>query len=337
MAPSTSTNPSICRVGFVGTGGVATRHAGVLAAFEDVELVAATDVDPERAAEFARRHDLAVVPDVAALLAREVDAVYVGVPPFAHGAVEAELAAAGVALFIEKPLAIDAPTAEEIGQQLAAAGVLTRVGHHWRCAAPVHRARELLAGREIRLVSGAWWDKVPPVGWWTDRRRSGGPLVEQAVHVLDTARVLAGDIIEVHAFSAGSVPGGSVDAATAAVLRFASGAVGTLSSTCVLHRKHRAGLEIVADGIVVGVGEDWLEVHEGAGVDQGSAGAGDARTAFDPWPARVAADRAFVDAVRGRPTDPDRSPPDYPEALRSHRVACALARSAASGRPQQVR
>jgi myo-inositol 2-dehydrogenase / D-chiro-inositol 1-dehydrogenase len=58
-------------------------------------LVAATDVDPRRAAEFARRHGVSAVPDVAALLARQVDAVYVGVPPFAHDAPEAELAAAG--------------------------------------------------------------------------------------------------------------------------------------------------------------------------------------------------------------------------------------------------
>jgi myo-inositol 2-dehydrogenase/D-chiro-inositol 1-dehydrogenase len=358
MAPLTSRNASVCRIGFVGTGGVAARHAAVLAAFDDVELVAATDVDPRRVAEFARRHGMSAVADVETLLARQVDAVYVCVPPFAHGALEAELAAAGVALFVEKPLAIDGATADQIGQQLAAADVLTRVGHHWRCATPVHRARELLAGREIRLISGSWWDKVPPVGWWTDRDRSGGPLIEQAVHLLDTARVLAGDITQVHAWSAGPVPGGSVDAATAAVLRFACGAVGTLSSTCVLDGKHRAGLEIVADGLVVGVGEDWLEVHEGTdihhgspvdqdptvsqgcAVNQGSAvgeGVGGRRIEFDPWPARVAADRAFVDAVRGRATDPDRSPPNYPEALRSHHVACAMARSATSGRPEQVR
>lgn len=335
MTLMTSSDPSICRIGFVGTGGVAARHASVLAGFDDIELIAATDIDSGRAAEFARPHGMSVVPDVAALLARGVDAVYLGVPPFAHGALEAELATAGVALFIEKPLAIDEATAEEIGQRLAAAGVLTRVGHHWRCATPVHRARELLAGREIRLVSAAWWDKVPPVGWWTDRSRSGGPLVEQAVHLLDTARVLAGDITQVHTLSAGPVPGGSVDAATAAVLQFAAGAVGTVTSTCVLKGKHRAGLEIVADGLVIGVGEDWLEVHDGTpAVDEDVR---KRRMEYDPWLARIAADRAFVDAVRGRETDPDRSPPDYSEALRSHRVACALARSASSGRSEEVR
>ena len=42
------------------------------------------------------------------------------------------------------------------------------------------------------------------------------------------------------------------------------------------------------------------------------------------------------DAVAGRPVDPDRSPPDHAEALRTHRLATAVARSAASGAPEQV-
>jgi myo-inositol 2-dehydrogenase/D-chiro-inositol 1-dehydrogenase len=162
-----------------------------------------------------------------------------------------------------------------------------------------------------------------------DRARSGGPLVEQAVHVLDLARVLAGEVTEVHAAATGTVPGGDVDAATAALLRFAGGAIGTLGATSVLGWKHRAGLEIVAEGLVLGVGEDWLEVRD-------SPDGPVRREEFDRMTACVAADRAFVDALRGAPVDPDAAPPDHAEALRSHRLACALARSAASGRPEAV-
>ena len=76
--------------------------------------------------------------------------------------------------------------------------------------------------------------------------------------MLDLARVLVGEVAEVHAASAGPVSGGSVDAATAAVLCFACGAVGTFGTSCAAPARHRTGLEIVADGLVVGVGEDWL-------------------------------------------------------------------------------
>jgi myo-inositol 2-dehydrogenase/D-chiro-inositol 1-dehydrogenase len=48
-------------------------------------------------------------------------------------------------------------------------------------------------------------------------------------------------------------------------------------------------------------------------------------------------DAAFVAALRGTPSPPERDAPDHAEALRSHRLACALARSAAAGRPEMVR
>ena len=282
--------------------------------------MAATDVDPGRAAQFGQTHGVTVAADVEQLVGFELDAVYVCVPPFAHGVPELALLDAGVALFVEKPLAAEEKVGEMVAERIADSGALCRVGHHWRCAEPVARARELMANRTVRLVNGWWLDKVPPVPWWTDRTRSGGPIVEQAVHVLDLARVLVGEVEQVFALPATPLSPGDVDPATASVLGFRGGAVGTMSTTCVLRGKHRAGLEIVADGLVLGIGEDWLEVGDGTGPPE--------RTTFDPWTARVAADRRFVDALHGRPGDPDTAPPDYLEAMRTHRLACALARSA---------
>ena len=100
-------------MGIVGAGGVARRHAGALAAMPDVTLVGVTDPDRERAADLA-------------------DTAWVCVPPFAHGEVEERLAAAGVALFVEKPLGLDVATAERVQDAVDAAGVPTSVGHHWR-------------------------------------------------------------------------------------------------------------------------------------------------------------------------------------------------------------
>jgi myo-inositol 2-dehydrogenase/D-chiro-inositol 1-dehydrogenase len=321
---------AVCRIGFVGTGGVADRHARVLGTFEDVQIVAATDVDPARAGAFTAEHGGHAVPDITALLAAAPDAVYVCVPPFAHGDPELAAIDAGVAMFVEKPLAADEAVAQRITERIAATSTVTRVGHHWRCAEPVRTARTLLRGRRVRLVTGSWIDKVPPVPWWTDRHLSGGPLVEQAVHVLDLARVLVGEVSEVHAASAGPLDGASADSATAAMLRFTNGAVGTITTSCVLAGKHRAGLEIVADGLVVAVGEDWLEVGDGSTTR---------RTTFDPMQARVSADRAFIDAVQGAAPADDAvlTVPDHAEAMRSHRLACALARSARSGTPERVR
>ena len=166
------------------------------------------------------------------------------------------------------------------------------------------------------------------MAWWPRADRSGGPVVEQAAHVLDLARHLAGEVTEVWAAGNGTPPpvdGADVDGATAVAMRFAGGAVGTVAATCVLGWKERAGLEIYADGLALAVSETGLVVRDADG----------GRTVpSDPDSARVAVDRAFVAAVRGEEQD-IRVP--YAEALRTHALAVAVAASAATGRAVRPR
>lgn len=315
------------RVGFVGAGGVAARHATVLSGFPDVAIVGFVDPDPDAARSLSESFGATVEGNVDDLLALEPDAVYVCVPPFAHGPAETTVLAAGVPLFVEKPLGLDTDFPEQLAAAVRAAGVVTGVGFHWRYSAAVARAKEVLDGRRVSLVAGAWLDKVPPVGWWPRRDGSGGQLVEQAVHVVDLARVLVGEVTEVYASADAEppdVPGADVDGSAAATLRFASGAVGTLSTTCRLGWKHRAALELYADGIAVAVSEDGCEVRTADGHQWHPV---------DPMDAKRAVDRAFLDAVGG---DHSAVLVDYPEALRSHQLACALALSAAEHRPVQL-
>ncbi|GAA2702101.1 Gfo/Idh/MocA family protein [Micromonospora olivasterospora] len=313
-----------CRVGLVGAGGVAQRHARVLDGFADVEILGVTDVTRDAAAELADAYGARAFLDVDELLAAGPDAVYVCVPPFAHGPVEEAVVAAGVPMFVEKPVALDLDTAERIADLVARRGLLTGVGHHWRYLHVVEQARELLADRPVRMVGGSWLDRVPPVAWWARRDRSGGPVVEQAAHVLDLMRLLVGEVAEVSAYGDGTPPpveGADVDSVTTAALRFAEGAVGTLAAACVLGWKHRAGLEIVADGLALSLAEDGLTI---------CAEDGERYLPADPDGARVAVDRAFVDAVRGVGDDV-RVP--YAEALGTQRLALAVAESARTGRP----
>jgi myo-inositol 2-dehydrogenase / D-chiro-inositol 1-dehydrogenase len=318
---------TITRIGMVGAGGVAQRHARVLSGFTDVQVAGIADVVPAAAEKLASACGARVFGTVGELLTAGVDAVYVCVPPFAHGPAERAIIDAGIPLFVEKPIAINSGTAAEIAVLITERDLLTAVGHHWRYLDTVERARELLRGRPVRLVAGSWLDKVPPVAWWPRADRSGGPVVEQAAHVLDLARYLAGEVTEVTAAGNGTppdAPDADVDGATAATLRFASGAVGTLAATCVLDWKERAALEVYADGLALSVSENSLVVRD----------AGGTRTIdTDPDAARVAVDRAFVDAVRG--TGDDVRVP-YAEALRTHTLALAVAEAAATGAPVRV-
>jgi predicted dehydrogenase len=252
------------------------------------------------------------------------DALYICVPPFAHGEPEAAALDAGVPFFVEKPLACDLETAEAIAAAVARSGLITATGYHWRYLDTVERAAALLRERPPRLVLGFWLDKVPPPAWWSMRANSGGQVIEQATHLLDVARILVGEVEEVSAISARTpridYPDADVDDVSAATLRFAGGAVGTLAATCLLRWKHQAALQLFADGLAVEVTETDLTIDSGDG-------------AFREVPrvdAKTQSDRVFLDAIRSGENHVRTA---YPEALRTHRLACAVSQSAEERRP----
>jgi predicted dehydrogenase len=121
-----------------------------------------------------------------------------------------------------------------------------------------------------------------------------------------------------------SAEGRDVPDATAAVLRLASGAVGTVSTSCVLPALTAAGLDVVADGVAVHLTETSLRLRT-------TAGETDAEPAVD---ARRAVDRAFVDVLSGRSGGPGLVP--VGEALRTHRLAWAVAEATRTGAPVRV-
>ena len=311
------------RIGFIGGGGIARRHLHVLRDFDDVELVAVAD--PACAAETADAFGMAPYDGHERMLdAERLDAVYVCVPPFAHGAIETDLAERGLPFFVEKPLALDLDTAERTARAVEAAGVVTAVGYHWRYMSHVETAKALLDERPARLALGYWLGDTPPPAWWHRRDGSGGQMVEQTTHIFDLARHLVGEAVAVTAAGGrtdrAAFPDLDVHDATAALVTFESGAVGTFASTCLLGWTHRVGLHLFGDGIAVEVGEHevMIDVGEGRPVTPAT---------LDPVEAE---DRDFVDAVAG---SENRVRVPYAEALRTHRLTLAAQGALESGSP----
>lgn len=323
-----TTDMARLRVGFVGAGGIAHRHLGVLATMDDVEVAGIADPAADRAeaaAERAGARAFAGHEDMLAAL--ELDALWICVPPFAHGAPERAAIAAGLPFFVEKPISLDAALAREIDEAVRRAGLVTAVGYHWRYLDTVDEARRLLRDNPAQLLSGYWLDQTPPPEWWRRAERSGGQIVEQATHIIDLARFLAGDVTEVYGLASrrerADFPGLDIPTASTATLRFASGAIANLAATCLLRWNHRVGLHVFADGLALELTDHDIMVDVGRGRPvRGAEG--------DPvW----RADRAFLDAVKG---DDDRIRTSYAEALKTHLVALAVAESARVGAPVRM-
>lgn len=311
------------RIGFVGAGGIACRHRDVLRGMDDVRIAAVFDTDAGRAGAFAAEIGARVYDDWQAMVASgDIDAVFICVPPFAHGPIEDAAIAAGLPFFVEKPVALSLAEAERIAAAVDKRALVTAVGYHWRWLDVLDEVRQALGGRRPRLVSGYWLDSTPPVDWWWRQERSGGQMLEQATHIVDLARYLCGEVTTAYGLAEhtarDSHPGLDVATASTASLSFADGAIGNFAATCLLGWNHRVGLHLFGEGFAVEITDHDVMIDVGAGRPVTPNGS-------DPvWHQ----DRAFVEAALG---GENRNRCSYRDAVDTLRVMDAIERSVRSG------
>lgn len=339
------------RLGFVGAGGRTVRELLDLVQMPEAEIAALCDIDEARceqavqrvrdrtaqgtdaaAAGRARGLRPAVYPDVQRMLdGTDLDAVYVSLPPFAHGEIEHAILDAGKHLFVEKPVAIDMGTAHEIAAHVRRAGVITSTGYQSRYSTAVQAARRLLDGVPVGLALAVRFGGLPGTPWWKVQSRSGGMLVEQHTHGVDLMRYLVGEAEAVFAFAntalLADVPGLDIADVNAATVRFKNGAVGSIVNSCALGPGQGAPsnlngvVHIVAKGMTVMAGAGGLTVLRPEKVREEVAPEGDANFAMN---------RAFVQAV----ATGDRSGilSDYDDGLRTFELTYACQVAADEGR-----
>jgi UDP-N-acetyl-2-amino-2-deoxyglucuronate dehydrogenase len=254
--------------GIVGTGVIAATHAEAIAALPNAALVAVTDVRPDRARAFAAARGCAADPDLAALLAREdVEVVSVCVPSGLHADVGIAAAAAGKHLVVEKPIEVTLAAADRLIHAARAAGIaLTVISQHRFDAGLVELRRLLDSGALGDLVLGEastkWYRRqeyYDSSAWRGTRALDGGALLNQGIHYVDLLRWCMGPVAEVTAVCATRAHQMEAEDVALALLRFTSGAVGTIvASTAVfpgfaqrLEISGTNGTVIVEDGQIV--------------------------------------------------------------------------------------
>ena len=191
------------RLGFIGLGLIPTSaHLPGLAPLVengDAVLQAFCDVDEKtlakQAAEFKPKATYSSHREM--LEKEELDAVYFCVPPTMHTD-ELEMAAdKGLAVFIEKPVALDMSKAVAGNAIVEKAGIITQVGFLSRYEPAALPARELLHKRTLRHANLLALRNGRPLRYWTSRYdTSGGSFVENTIHRIDLLRYLVDDDIE---------------------------------------------------------------------------------------------------------------------------------------------
>jgi len=136
--------PGLLRAGLIGLGSMGRNHARILSSLAGVDLVAVADPagDPAGAA-----HSRPVVTSLEALLERDLDYCVVAVPTALHEEIGLAIAAAGVHMLVEKPVASDEKSAQLLVDAFDKAGLIAAVGH-------IERYNPALQQMKRRLVDG---------------------------------------------------------------------------------------------------------------------------------------------------------------------------------------
>jgi len=169
----------------------------------------------------------------------ETEAVVIATPNSAHKEQAVAAARAGKHVHLEKPMALRVSDAKAIVAACREAGVKLHVGQNFRRWPMFRRARAVLEGGELGLVSLAvayfsnnhGLTAGPKSMRWDPIENPGGPLYSYVIHLADLMEYLFGEVAAVSA-ACGKVGGPApTEDAAAALLRFRSGLVRVISGS----------------------------------------------------------------------------------------------------------
>lgn len=194
------------RVAVVGLGKLGVAHTAVLSMVPGAQLVGLTDQLPAGGKSLIGMGFRApFYPTLAELLSgAKPDAVWVCTPPHAHEPVARQCVDAGVAVFIEKPLAQSVESAEKIAELSRRPGARVACGYTLAFWPSFAAAQHAIASGAIGAVKGGrssmYLSQVfgPQKGWIADPAKSGGGVVANiSSHLLFVLRWCLGQPVSV--------------------------------------------------------------------------------------------------------------------------------------------
>jgi predicted dehydrogenase len=228
------------RIGLLGCGGIARRHAAAIPSLSDrAQLVACGGRDERKVSAFAKEFGANAFTDLHRMLDEaKLDLLVVALPPSEHAGQVEMAAAAGVHLLVEKPIALDMQRARSMVEATTRARVVAACGFMYRFGDAVLRWDQARAAGEtgrIGMFVGQFHCNALHADWWRERAKSGGQMVEQLIHIVDLARHQLGEPQTVYAragnFFHRNVERYDSDDVSAIVLGYDDGRVGVLNAT----------------------------------------------------------------------------------------------------------
>lgn len=241
------------RFALVGCGNIAKKHVHVIKNYiPNAELRCFCDISLEKAQKYAGEEGLEAYSDIREMMdsaGDEIDLISILTPSGIHYRNVAELVEYGKPLIVEKPIALRLQEADEILRLCDRNNVKIFVVHQNRYNLPVVKAREAFdQGRFGKMVLGSvrlrwrrdqkYYDSADWRGTWAF---DGGVFTNQASHHIDMLTWFMGEVESVTAVGTTRLVDIECEDTGAAILKFASGAIGIIEVTTATRPKDLEG------------------------------------------------------------------------------------------------
>jgi len=327
------------KIGFFGTGWIASVHRRVLLARNDVEITAVCSRIIDRACKFMNNNTaVRYYTDFDEMIAKEpLDVLYICLPPHAHTGQFEKAAAKGIHIFMEKPIANSRKRAESMVKAARKNKITAFVGYMMRFGQVIDKLKYMSATDSLnkpvlfqaRYFAHMYGDHK---NWWIDPDLGRGQVFEQIIHLYDLAYFLFGKIDEVFAFTNNCCHNyGSykIEDVSTATLKFQNGALGSIiGTTSAIPDEWDTQFSIVYSNCTV----------HGKNADIGEI----VNTAIKPVSREVFLDQknlytretsAFIDVITGK----IKNPAPLEDGLEGIKIVEAVLKSAKNHKPVKVR
>jgi myo-inositol 2-dehydrogenase/D-chiro-inositol 1-dehydrogenase len=182
------------KTGLIGYGAWGRHHAAAMAGTPGIELAAVCAWSEASRAAAVADHGVPVTADYRELLAMPgLEAVDIVLPTDLHHEVAAAALEAGMAVLLEKPMALTAAECDDLTGRARRAGRTLYVAHEFRLSTQWGRMRELIEegaiGRPLHAAIDLWRRPYRPgaARWRYTRARVGSWVLEEPIHFFDLA------------------------------------------------------------------------------------------------------------------------------------------------------
>lgn len=184
----------------IGTGVVGERIINQISAHANCEIVSVFDENKTRLDEIATKYQLPVAESLERLLQMRPDWVYIGTPPVSHAPLSEQIAAYGLNILSEKPLAHDVKDGMRMVTVTAEANVQTAMHFPLMYSSVVHSLNNAIVAKElgdiVRIELHTYlpnWPRKWQQNPWIGTREQGGFIREIFPHYLQLMYHLFGN------------------------------------------------------------------------------------------------------------------------------------------------